>query len=46
MLKKYQKKIKELGVAEDLINLKGLTQGMLVTLGEKKNFKFKKILLN
>jgi N utilization substance protein A len=30
------KKIKELGVAEDLINLKGLTQGMLVTLGEKK----------
>ena len=30
------KKIKELGVAEDLINLKGLTQGMLVTLGEQK----------
>ena len=29
-------KIKELGVAEDLINLKGLTQGMLVTLGEQK----------
>ena len=30
------KKIKELGVAEDLIDLKGLTQGMLVTLGEQK----------
>jgi N utilization substance protein A len=30
------KKIKELGVSEDLINLKGLTQGMLVTLGEQK----------
>ena len=30
------KKIKELGVAEDLTNLKGLTQGMLVTLGEQK----------
>ena len=30
------KKIKELGVAEDLINLKGLSQGMLVTLGEQK----------
>tara|TARA_B100001123_G_scaffold449966_1_gene617746 strand:+ start:392 stop:1942 length:1551 start_codon:yes stop_codon:yes gene_type:complete len=30
------KKIKQLGVAEDLINLKGLTQGMLVTLGEQK----------
>ncbi len=30
------KKIKELGVAEDLISLKGLTQGMLVTLGEQK----------
>ena len=30
------KKIKELGVTEDLINLKGLTQGMLVTLGEQK----------
>jgi len=34
--KEISKKIKELGVAEDLINLKGLTQGMLVTLGEKK----------
>ena len=30
------KKIVELGVAEDLTNLKGLTQGMLVTLGEQK----------
>jgi len=30
------KKIKELGVAEDLTNHKGLTQGMLVTLGEQK----------
>jgi N utilization substance protein A len=29
-------KIKELGVSEDLISLKGLTQGMLLTLGEKK----------
>ena len=25
-----------MGVAEDLVNLKGLTQGMLVTLGEQK----------
>ena len=31
------KKIKELGLEESLINLKGLTPGMLVTLGEKKN---------
>ena len=30
------KKLKELGVEDDLINLKGLTPGMLVTLGEKK----------
>ena len=30
------KKLKELGVEEDLINLKGITPGMLVTLGEKK----------
>ena len=30
------KKISELGVAEDLSNLDGLTQGMLVTLGEQK----------
>ena len=30
------KRIKELGLDEPLINLKGLTPGMLVTLGEKK----------
>ena len=30
------KKIKELGLEESLIKLKGLTPGMLVTLGEKK----------
>jgi transcription termination/antitermination protein NusA len=30
------KQLKELGVEEALINLDGLTQGMLVTLGEKK----------
>ena len=30
------KKIVELGVSQDLIDLKGLTQGMLVTLGEQK----------
>ena len=30
------KRIKELGLEETLINLKGLTPGMLVTLGEKK----------
>ena len=39
-LKKEQedigKKLKELGVEEDFINLKGLTPGMLLTLGEKK----------
>ena len=29
-------RIKDLGLADDLINLKGLTPGMLVTLGEKK----------
>jgi len=29
-------KLKDLGVAEDLINHKGLTPGMLLTLGEKK----------
>ena len=29
-------RIKELGLADDLINLKGLTPGMLVTLGEQK----------
>jgi len=30
------KKIKELGLEDVLINLKGLTPGMLVTLGEQK----------
>ena len=30
------KKLKELGVEDAVINLKGLTPGMLVTLGEKK----------
>jgi hypothetical protein len=29
-------KISDLGVKEDLVNLKGLTPGMLVTLGEQK----------
>ena len=29
-------RIKELGLEESLINLKGLTPGMLVTLGEQK----------
>ena len=29
------KKLKELGVEDQLINLKGITQGMLVVLGEK-----------
>jgi len=31
-----EKKLKELGVEEDLIKHKGLTPGMLLTLGEKK----------
>ncbi len=31
-----QKKLKDLGVSDDLINYKGLTPGMLLTLGEKK----------
>ena len=30
------KRLSELGVDEELVNLKGLTPGMLVTLGEKK----------
>ena len=34
--KDIAKKLKELGVEDALINLKGLTPGMLVTLGEKK----------
>ena len=32
-------RIKELGLADDLINLKGLTPGMLLTLGEQKILK-------
>ncbi len=32
-------RIKDLGLADDLINLKGLTPGMLVTLGEQKILK-------
>ena len=35
------KKLKELGVEESLVNLSGLTLGMLVTLGEKKIIKLK-----
>jgi len=31
-----EKKLKDLGVEDDLINHKGLTPGMLITLGEKK----------
>ena len=31
-----EKKLKDLGVEDDLINYKGLTPGMLITLGEKK----------
>merc|ERR1711981_1349184 len=31
-----QKKLKDLGVSDDLINHKGLTPGMLLTLGAKK----------
>jgi hypothetical protein len=31
-------RIIDLGLEEDLINLKGLTPGMLVTLGRTKNF--------
>ena len=43
--KDISKKLKELGLEDALINLKGLTPGMLVTLGEKK-LKPLKILLN
>ena len=35
------KKLKELGVEESLINLKGITQGMLVILGQKNIKKLK-----
>ena len=34
--KDISQRIKDLGLADDLINLKGLTPGMLVTLGEQK----------
>ena len=34
-------RIKDLGLEESLINLKGLTPGMLVTLGEQKILKLK-----
>jgi N utilization substance protein A len=34
--KDIENKLKELGVEDALVNLKGLTPGMLVTLGEKK----------
>ncbi len=34
--KDIEKKLKELGVEEKLANLKGLTPGMVLTLGEKK----------
>ena len=33
---KISKSIKDLGVENDLINFKGLTPGMLVTLGKQK----------
>jgi len=32
-------RIKDLGISDDLINLKGLTPGMLLTLGEQKILK-------
>ena len=35
------KKLKELGVEDNLINLEGMTQGMLVVLGEKNIKKLK-----
>jgi N utilization substance protein A len=35
------KKLKDLGVEEDLMNLKGLTPGMVVTLGEQNIKKLK-----
>ena len=31
-----EKKLSELGIQDDLVNLKGITPGMLLTLGEKK----------
>ena len=38
--KEIASKVQELGIQEDLANHKGLTLGMLLTLGEKKNFIF------
>ena len=35
-VKRIDKKLQELGVEDALINLDGLTLGMVVTLGEKK----------
>ena len=35
MKEEVGKRLKELGVEEELINLKGMTQGMLVILGQK-----------
>ena len=32
-------RIKDLGISDDLVNLKGLTPGMLLTLGEQKILK-------
>ena len=32
----FLQRIKDLGLTDDLINLKGLTPGMLVHLGEQK----------
>jgi len=37
--KDITQRIKDLGLADDLINLKGLTPGMLLTLGEQKILK-------
>ena len=39
--KEISKKLKDLGVEESLLNLEGLTQGMLVVLGEKSIKKLK-----
>ena len=35
MKEEVGKRLKELGVEDELINLKGMTQGMLVILGQK-----------
>ena len=37
--KDISQRIKDLGISDDLINLKGLTPGMLLTLGEQKILK-------